>query len=93
MQDEVFMIGDFDEDTITFADFIIDGERVIPLFSDRAAFDRQTQGSGFEKQGLLLKVHFLLSLLRGNELLILNPGDPGPMRLTKADLARMFATA
>jgi hypothetical protein len=91
MQDEVFMIGDFDDDTITFADFIIDGERVIPLFSDRAAFDRQTQGSGFEKQGLLLKVHFLLSMLRGDELFILNPGDPEPLRLTTADLAHAYA--
>ncbi len=53
MKDNVVIIASWDGDDaefITIQDFIINGEKVIPIFSDEAAFERQTRGSGFEKQ-------------------------------------------
>ncbi len=73
------------------ANFIINGNRSIRYFPDEAAFKRQIVGSGFEMQGLNIKVHFLLSFLRGDEVFLLNPGDAEPVRLTTSDLARAYA--
>ncbi|QJP13722.1 hypothetical protein G3545_08660 [Starkeya sp. ORNL1] len=39
------------------------------------------------KQRFIIKLHFLLSFLRGDERFILNPGNPKPVKLTTADLA------
>jgi hypothetical protein len=94
MRDEVVVIGGWEDEqshSIRLQDFIINGEKVIPIFSDEVAFERQALGSGFEKQGIIIKVHFLLSFLRGDELFILNPGDPEPLKLTTADFAHAFA--
>ncbi|QJP13727.1 SseB family protein [Starkeya sp. ORNL1] len=94
MQEEVVVIGGWEDEQshfIRLQDFIIDGEKVIPIFSDEAEFKRQALGSGFEKQGLIIKLDFLLSFLRGDELFILNPGDPEPLKLTTADLAHAYA--
>jgi hypothetical protein len=92
MRDSVVAIGGWDNedsDFIRLQDFIIDGESIIPIFADEAAFDRQTHGSGFEALGIIVKLHF--SFLRGDEILMLNPGDPKPLKLRPTDLAEAFA--
>lgn len=92
MRDQVAVIGYWERPKcIRLQNFIINGESVYPIFSDEAAFKRQIVGSGFEMQGLNIKVHFLLSFLRGDEVFLLNPGDAEPVRLTTADLARAYA--
>ena len=76
---------DPDSRAITQQDFVIDGRSVIPVFSDEATFRAEIAGSGFEKQGVAVDLAFLASLLRGDEVLLLNPASTR-RTLTKADL-------
>ena len=90
MQDQIIVIGEWDDPacrTLKLQNFVADGISFIPLFSDEAAFERQVKGSGFEDDGLAIDCNLLLSMLHGDELLILNPNDPDPVKMTKADLA------
>ena len=91
MQDEIIVIGDWDDDQSTslrLQDFASGGEAFIPIFSDEAQFKQQIRGSGFEDKGIAINRNLLVSLLRGDELLVLNPGGPNPVRMRKADLAK-----
>ena len=88
MTDTLVIIGwwDNEEDRhITIQDFVRDGERFIPLFSDVERFKAEATGSGFEDKGLEIGRNFLRDLLNGDELLILNPASEA-IRLRKADL-------
>lgn len=90
MHDQIIVIGEWDDPasrTLRLQNFIANGESFIPIFSNEAAFDRQVKGSGFEDDGLAIDRDILLSILRDDELLILNPGDPDAVKMTKADLA------
>ena len=71
---------------LTIQDFVINGEHVIPIFPDVEAFRSQAAGSGFEDQAMGIKTKFLLELIRGDEIFMLNPGGPNPRRLTAAEL-------
>lgn len=71
--------------TIELQNFVLAGESFIPLFSDEARFRDEAAGSGFEHEGVAIKLEFLVSLLRGDELLILNPASTR-RRLRKSDL-------
>ncbi len=89
MQDKLVVIGGWDDPeskSLRLQNFQADGRPYIPIFSDEAAFKRQVKGSGFEADGLVIDRRLLVSILRGDEMLILDPGDPDPLRLTKADL-------
>lgn len=90
MQDQFVVIGGYDDTssrTLRLQDFENDGGSFIPIFSDEEAFRRQIKGSDFEGDGLVIDRKLLFTILRGDELLILDPGDPNPRRMTKADLA------
>lgn len=90
MQDQIIVIGGWDDPasrSLRLQNFVANGEPFIPIFSDEAAFERQVKGSGFEDDGLAIDRDLLLSFLSGDEVLILNPGDPDPVKMTKADLA------
>ena len=90
MQDQIIVIGRWDDPalrTLRLQKFVANGELFIPIFSDEAAFGRQLKGSDFEEDGLAINRDLLLSMLSGDELLILNPGDPNPVKMTRADLA------
>jgi hypothetical protein len=85
----VFVIGrwlDPRSKTITLQNFTQGDESFIPIFSDENHFREETKGSGFEDQGIGIERDFFISLLRGDELLILNPGSSNPTRLRKSDL-------
>jgi len=66
--------------------FIINGEDVIPIFSDVEAFKSQSKGSGFEDKGMEIDLEFYLGLLKGQEIFILNPGSENPQRFTASEL-------
>lgn len=79
-------LGDPSSNNITIQDFVRDGESFIPLFSDLDHFRLAVKGTEFENQGLEIKRALLLSMLRGDELLILDPGSPDARPLRKSDL-------
>jgi SseB protein N-terminal domain len=90
IRDKVIVIGRWGDPrskTITLQDFKQGNESFIPIFSDENHFREETKGSGFEDQGIGIDRDFFLSLLRGDELLILNPGSSNPVRLKKSDIA------
>jgi SseB protein N-terminal domain len=89
IQDNYIVIATWESEesrVITLQNFVVNGESFIPIFSDEATFKVETEGSTFARKGLAIDLHFLLSLLRGDELLILNPGSLNPRRLKAADL-------
>ena len=82
-------LGPLQSHDITIQDFVINGENVIPIFPDMAAFREQNAGSKFIDQAVEIHLPLLIGLLHGNEILILNPGGPHPRRLTVDDLRAM----
>lgn len=91
MQNEIIVIGGWDDAegrSLRLQDFVANGEKFIPIFSDEVAFKQQVQGSGFENAGLAIDRDLLAATLHGDELLILDPGGPDPVKLRKDDLAR-----
>jgi hypothetical protein len=60
---------------IDIQDFVQDGRPFIPIFSDEARFEAEAAGSGFEDKGVRIRRDLLRDLLKGDELLILNPGS------------------
>lgn len=89
LQDDIVVIGwwtDESSNKIVLQDFVRDGHSFIPIFSDEDRFRAETAGSGFESKGLAIKRRLLHSILRGDEVLVLNPGSDA-VRLCRADLA------
>lgn len=89
MRDEIIVIGSWENNesrSLRLQDFVAEGQSFIPIFSDETTFNHQVRGSGFEDNGIAIDRNLLSSILRGDELLILNPGGPDPLKLTKADL-------
>jgi hypothetical protein len=75
--------------TIELQNFVSAGENFIPIFSDDAHFRTEAAGSGFEHEGVAINLRFLVSILRGDELLILNPVTT-KLRLRKSDLENVL---
>lgn len=71
--------------TIVLQDFTAAGEHFIPIFSEAERFKAETAGSGFEHEGVEIDLELLVSILRGDELLILNPAST-KLHLRKSDL-------
>ena len=74
-----------DSHAITLQDFTVDGRVFIPIFSDEATFKAEIAGSGIERQGVAIDRAVLISLLKGDERLLLNPASTR-RELSKADL-------
>lgn len=74
---------------IVLQNFVSAGESFIPIFSDDAHFRAEAAGSGFEHEGVAMNLGLLVSILRGDELLILNPVTT-KLRLRKSDLENVL---
>jgi hypothetical protein len=88
MNGHVIVVGrwlDARSTQVSFQEFNRNGESFLPIFSDESHFREEIKGSGFEGDGISIDCKLFVSLLRGDEVLILNPGSPHPMRLRKAD--------
>jgi hypothetical protein len=89
----VYVIGTLDRQRVTglhVQDFIRNGRSFIPVFSDEAHFNAETQGSGFEARGVAIDANLFASILRGDELLVLNPGSPTPVDLDAKDFKALI---
>ena len=78
---------------ITIQDFVINGEKVLPVFTDLASFKQQTAGSGFEDRAIEIDSNLLMSILRGDEVFMLNPGGTKPRRLSVPELRSYLSEA
>jgi hypothetical protein len=89
MRDQIIVIGSWKDAggrSLRLQSFVANGESFIPIFSDETSFRQQVQGGGFENSGIAIDRDLLASMLHGDELLVLDPGGPSPMKLRKADL-------
>jgi hypothetical protein len=83
-----------DEDRhLTLQDFVIGAESVFPFFLDGQSFDEQIKGSGFERDGVEIDTAVLATILRGDEVFILNPGGDAPQKFRASDLIEAWAAA
>ena len=82
-------LGDDRSSDITIQDFVIEGETVIPVFSSASAFSTQTEGSPYAGKGIEIDLALLQNILRGDEILMLDPGSPARRRLTVPELAML----
>ena len=81
LPEEVVIIAWWESDEsheITIQDFNKDGLSYIPIFTSAAEFDSQVAGSGYEASGVMINSRLLLSLMKGGETLMINPGTPAP---------------
>ena len=93
MSGHLFIIASWDNpqsNAISIQDFVRDGQSFIPVFSDEAHFKSEIAGSGFETKGVSIDAHLFASILRGNELLVLNPGSNTPIDIHASELKQLF---
>jgi hypothetical protein len=74
---------------IVVQDFTAAGEHFIPIFSNGARFKAEAAGSGFEHEGAEINLKLLVSILRGDELLVLNPAST-KLHFRKSDLQALL---
>jgi len=74
-------------------DFIRKGKSFIPIFSDKQHFKDETRGSGFEGKGVSVDANMLMSMLKGTETLVLNPGSKTPVDIQAKELKALVDAA
>lgn len=78
MQREVYVIPnptDGDPGIMTLMEFPGHESSFIPVFSDRATFDDEARGTGYEGMAVPISARQFASLLTANQTVIVNPGD------------------
>ena len=78
---------------INIQDFVRKGQSFIPVFSDQQHFKDETRGSGFEGKGVSIDANLFASLLRGDELLVFNPGSKSPVDIQARALKALIEPA
>jgi len=85
LSQHVYIIASWDNPqskSLRIQDFVRNGRPFIPVFSDEAHFKAETKGSGFESKGISIDGNLFASLLKGDELIVLNPGSRTPVELS-----------
>ena len=84
LPNEVIVIASWHDEqshSITIQDFIRDNESFIPVFTSEERFKSQIKGSSFEDNGVFMNSDLLLSMMRGGEHLIVDPGGDAPQSI------------
>ena len=76
--------------SLTLQDYRVDGEPVIPLFSSEAALRESTHGGDLGRPAVAIDRGLLVSLLRGDEVFLLDPRLPSELRFTALEFRRAF---
>jgi type III secretion system (T3SS) SseB-like protein len=74
MSQQILMIPNPHAKSVAVLPFDQNERSFIPVFSDERIFDEEAYGTGFEKKAIAVDAHFFASLLKGDEIVILNPG-------------------
>lgn len=92
----VFIIATWQDpksNQITVQDFTDpQGRSFLPFFSDETHFRAETKGSGLEDKGVSIDCNIFISMLHGQEMLLLNPGSGTPVTLRKSDFEPFLRT-
>jgi hypothetical protein len=79
-----------DDRALVLQNYRIDGELVIPLFSSEAALRESTQGADLNCPAVAIDRALLGSLLRGDEVFLLDPRLESELRFTAPEFRRAF---
>ena len=93
MAGSVIVIGqwaDAGQTQLRIQDFRLQGRSFIPIFSDDGQFWEQMHATPFVNQGLSIDCPSLIRILRGDELLILNPGSGLAVQLDPDDFLQIL---
>ena len=86
MRGTVLMIPDPHSPTLAALPIQQNEREFIPIFSDRTTFDQEAWGTGFAGKAIAIDGHRLAELLKGNEIVILNPGHRPAIEFLASEL-------
>jgi hypothetical protein len=75
---------------ISVQDYILDGKSTIPFYSSKSAFDESTQGVDLGKPIIAIDRRLFISIIRPEEIFILNVGLKSEMTFTGDELKKIF---
>ena len=79
--------------TINIQNFIRNGKPFVPIFSDQKHFKDETKGSGFESKGVSIDANMLASIIKADDVLVLNPGSKTPVDIQAKELKALVDAA
>ena len=82
-----------DDRSLAIQNYRVDGDLVIPLFSSEAALWESTQGADLGRPAVAIARGLLASLLRGDEVFLLDPRLASELRFTAPEFRRAFPDA
>ena len=86
MNRRLLMIPDPHAAALAALPFYQNERSFIPIFSDRAIFDEEAYGTGFEGKAIPVDGGRFASLLKGDEMVILNPGHRPAIEFAASEL-------
>jgi SseB protein N-terminal domain len=91
MSGPVFVIPDPKANPLTLLFFDQPERSFIPVFSSRRLFDEEAYGTGFEGKAVPIDATRFASLLKGDEVVILNPGHRPAIDFSATELKDALA--
>jgi hypothetical protein len=91
MTGRLFMIPDPHSKTLAVLPFYQNERSFIPVFSDQQTFDKEAYGTGFAGTAIAVDAARFASLLKGDEIVILNPGDHPAIEFRASELTAVAA--
>jgi hypothetical protein len=86
MSGPVFVVPDPKANPLALLFFDQPERSFIPVFSSRQIFDQEAYGTGFEGKAVSIDASGFAALLKGDELVILNPGHRPAIEFTAPQL-------
>ncbi len=71
---------------LTIQDFVINGQRMIPMFTSAELFNRSIEGRDFPYPVVEIRFETLVQMLQGDETILVNPGTPEQYAFSMNDL-------
>jgi hypothetical protein len=86
MSQQVLIIPNPHAKSVAVLPFDQNERSFIPVFSDERIFDEEAYGTGFEKKAIVVDAHIFASLLKGDEIVVLNPGHRPAIEFKASEL-------
>jgi hypothetical protein len=86
MKGSIFIIPDPHAPSIVPLKFDRNEYSFIPVFSDAKTFNEEAYGTGFENRAIPVDTNVFASILKGDEIVILNPGHRPAIEFTASEL-------
>ncbi len=78
---------------MTLMEFPGHEKTIIPVFSDRATFDEEARGTGYEGKATPISPSKFASLLSASDTVIVNPGDRPALEFNGSEIKALVRPA